>query len=192
MNNLAYAIVPIIYCSFVNYSLFIVHYSFKKYMFYRKIEEQDIPQITELYNWYIANGVESFETEPLTEGQMRRRVEDISARFPYYVAVDEGRVVGYCYAHPWKERAAYSRTFETTIYLRHDIKRQGVGTELMRLLITDCRSLGCKALIACITGENEASIAFHRRLGFEQASLFKSVGYKHGRWLDVVDMELIL
>lgn len=192
MNNLAYAIVPIIHCSFLNYSLFIVHYSFKKYMFYRKIEEQDIPQITELYNWYIVNGVESFETEPLTVEQMRRRVEDISRQFPYYVAVDEGRVVGYCYVHLWKERAAYARTLETTIYLHPDAKRRGTGTELMRLLIADCRRLGFKVLISCITGENRASIDFHRRLGFEQVSLFRAVGYKHGRWLDVVDMELML
>ena len=176
-----------------DYSLFIIHFSFKKYMFYRKIEEQDIPQITELYNWYILNGVESFETEPLTVERMRRRMEDISRRFPYYVAVDEeGRVAGYCYAHLWKERAAYSHTFETTIYLRPEAKRRGAGTALMRLLISDCRRLGCRALIACITGCNEASIAFHRKLGFRQVSRFRSVGYKHGRWLDVVDMELIL
>ena len=61
-------------------------------MFYRKIEEQDIPQITELYNWYILNGVESFETEPLTVEQMRRRVEDISRQFPYYVAVEDNHL----------------------------------------------------------------------------------------------------
>ena len=176
-----------------DYSLFIFNHSFKKYMFYRKIEEHDIPQITELYNWYIVNGVESFETEPLTVDEMRRRVEEISARFPYYVAVDEeGRVEGYCYAHPWKERAAYSNTLETTIYLDPHAKRRGTGTALMNLLVNDCRRLGFKALIACITGCNEASIAFHAKLGFERASLFRSVGYKHGRWLDVVDMELML
>jgi L-amino acid N-acyltransferase YncA len=161
-------------------------------MLYRKVDEQDVPQITELYNWYITNGVESFETEPLPVGEMRRRVMDISSRFPYYVAVEEGRVEGYCYAHQWKERAAYAHTFETTIYLRPSAKRQGIGTALMELLIADCRAMGCRALIACITGENTSSIAFHSRLGFERASLFRSVGYKMGRWLDVVDMELLL
>lgn len=170
-----------------------LHLSFNKDMFYRKVEERDVPQITALYNRYILNGVETFETEPLAEELMRRRVMDISSRFPYYVAVDgEGRVAGFCYAHPWKERAAYARTFETTIYLSPGIKRQGVGTMLMELLIADCRSLGAKALIACITGCNDASLAFHSSLGFSRASLFRSVGYKHGRWLDVVDMELLL
>ena len=162
-------------------------------MFYRKIEEQDIPQITELYNWYIVNGVESFETEPLTVDEMRRRVEEISARFPYYVAVDEeGRVEGYCYAHPWKERAAYSNTLETTIYLDPHAKRRGTGTALMNLLVNDCRRLGFKALIACITHENAGSRRLHQKLGFRQVSLFKEVGWKFGRWLDVSDWELLL
>ena len=159
----------------------------------RRLRGGDIPDVTRIYNHYILNSTASFETEPLTGEQMRRRAEAIAAEYPYYVAEDEeGRVAGYCYAHPWKERAAYSHTLETTIYLDPAFKRSGVGTALMRLLIADCRRLGCKALIACITGDNAASIAFHRKLGFEQASLFRSVGYKHGRWLDVVDMEMIL
>lgn len=157
----------------------------------RPVETKDIPQITEIYNSYILNGVESFETEPLTEEQMGNRIAGIHPRFPYYVAEEEGRVVGFCYAHPWKERAAYCHTLETTIYLRPDVKRHGTGTALMGVLIPECRRRGYKALIACITGENEASIAFHRKLGFEQVSLFRSVGYKMGRWLDVVDMEYI-
>ena len=162
-------------------------------MFYRKIEEQDIPQITELYNWYIVNGVESFETEPLTVDEMRRRVEEISARFPYYVAVDEeGRVEGYCYAHPWKERAAYAATWETTVYADHACVRRGLGTALMRVLIDRCRRQGCRVLIACITGCNAPSIAMHRKLGFFRASHFKGVGMKMGRTLDVVDYELRL
>lgn len=161
-------------------------------MLYRKVEEQDVPQITELYNWYITNGVESFETEAVSADEMRRRVAGISPRWPYYVAEERGRVVGFCYAHPWKERAAYCNTLETTIYLDPSVHRQGVGTTLMRQLIADCRAMGCRALIACITGENTSSIAFHSRLGFERVSLFRSVGYKMGRWLDVVDMELLL
>lgn len=158
----------------------------------RPVETKDIPQITEIYNRYILNGVESFETEALTEERMGGRIAGIYPDFPYYVAEEEGRVVGFCYAHPWKERAAYANTLETTIYLRHGATRQGTGTALMEKLVDECRRRGFKALIACITGENEASIVFHRRLGFEQVSLFRSVGYKHGRWLDVVDMELLL
>lgn len=157
----------------------------------RKVKPSDMAPITALYNGYILNGVESFETEPLTVEQMAGRVGDIAARFPCLVAEEDGRLAGFCYAHPWKERAAYSHTFETTIYLGPAFKRRGLGTALMRRLIAECRAAGCKALIACITGENTASRAFHASLGFTPVSFFKSVGYKHGRWLDVVDMELL-
>lgn len=157
----------------------------------RKVTSSDIPRITALYNSYVVNGVETFETEPLTVEQMRGRVGDVASRYPYLVAEEDGRLAGFCYAHPWKERAAYCHTFETTVYLDPAFKRRGIGTALMRRLIAECRSIDCKALIACITGENMASQAFHASLGFTPVSLFRSVGYKHGRWLDVVDMELL-
>lgn len=90
----------------------------------RKATFEDAPHIAALYNRYVMNGVESFETEPLPVGEMRRRVAGISPRFPYYVAEEWGRVVGFCYAHPWKERAAYCNTLETTIYLDPSVHRQ--------------------------------------------------------------------
>ena len=101
-------------------------------------------------------------------------------------------MVGYAYVHQWKERAAYTKTLETTIYLSSDVKHAGIGSALMQQIIKDCRQLGYKVLIACITGENLESIQFHKKLSFVQASLFHNVGKKFGRWLDVVDMELQL
>ena len=74
----------------------------------RDVEDRDIARITQIYNWYIVNGVETFETEPLTVEQMRSRVRAISATHPYIVAEEDGEVVAYAYAHPWKERAAYA------------------------------------------------------------------------------------
>lgn len=158
----------------------------------RFVEKKDIKEITALYNKYIVEGVETFETETLTEEQMADRVKHIAARCPYLVAEEDGRVAGICYAHPWKERAAYCNTYETTIYLSPDFTHRGLGTSLMRRLIAECRQRGYKVLIACITGCNEASIELHRKLGFSQASHFHDVGYKLGRWLDVVDFELKL
>lgn len=158
----------------------------------RFVEKKDIKEITALYNKYIVEGVETFETETLTEEQMADRVGHISASCPYLVAEEDGRVAGICYAHPWKERAAYCNTYETTIYLSPDFTRRGLGTALMHRLIDECRRRGYKVLIACITGCNEASIELHRKLGFSQASHFHDVGYKLGRWLDVVDFELKL
>ena len=162
----------------------------------RPMAESDIKAIVEIYNYYVSETTVSFETEPLTVAEMRSRIKHISAKHPCLVAVADngaGQVLGYCYAHEWKERHAYCHTLEVTIYLDSEAKGCGVGAALMKRLIDECRQHGgCHALIACITAENAESIAFHSKMGFEAVSHFHQVGCKFGRWLDVVDMELII
>lgn len=158
----------------------------------RPVDPQDAATIAAIYNEYVLHTDISFETEALSADEMRRRILAISAAFPYFVYEEDGKVMGYCYAHPWKERAAYSRTLETTIYLAPDAQGRGIGTALMQRLIDACRRSGFHALVACITGGNEPSIALHRRLGFRQVSCFPQVGRKFGRWLDVVDLQFLL
>ena len=121
----------------------------------RFVEDRDVRRITEIYNRYITEGVETFETEPLTEERMAQRVKDIAATCPYLVYEENGVVEGYCYAHPWKERAAFANTFETTVYVVHGSGGRGIGSSLMRRLIEECRRKGCRVLVACITGCNE-------------------------------------
>ena len=131
---------------------------------------RDAKAIVDIYNEYVVNSVATFETEPL-------RVEEM---------------VGYCYAHTWKEKAAYKYTLETTVYLSPRYKGKGIGRQLMERLIEECRVGGYHALIACITEGNEASYSLHEKLGFRKVSHFEKVGLKFGRWLDVVDYELII
>ena len=123
---------------------------------------------------------------------MLSRIVQISSKYPYFVYETDGIVVGYCYAHAWKERAAYRYTAETTVYLSPAYKGRGIGTLLMQKLIEECRNKNYRALIACITDDNTASKSLHIRLGFKQVSHFKKVGLKFDRWLDVVDYELLL
>lgn len=158
----------------------------------REVRPDDAAQIAEIYNRYILETTISFETQPLSAEDMRIRIEEISSYFPYFVAENNGKLTGYCYAHPWKERAAYCKTLETTIYLASEAKGRGLGTRLMTQLIKECRNRGYHALIACITAENEESCQFHERLGFKKVSHFEQVGQKFGRWLDVADYELML
>lgn len=158
----------------------------------REVRPDDAAQIAGIYNHYILETTISFETQPLSAEDMRIRIEEISSYFPYFVAENNGKLTGYCYAHPWKERAAYCKTLETTIYLASETKGKGLGTRLMTQLIKECRNRGYHALIACITAENEESCQFHERLGFKKVSHFEQVGQKFGRWLDVADYELIL
>ena len=158
----------------------------------RQVLIGDAQDIADIYSYFVLHTTVSFETIAPDAEEMEQRIRTISASCPYFVAEENGQVVGYCYVHPWKERAAYCHTYETTIYLSPDVCHKGIGTQLMNRLIEECRARGFHSLIACITGENRASIRMHEKIGFHQVSDFKEVGRKFGRWLDVVDMELIL
>ena len=158
----------------------------------RYVTQRDVKRITEIYNDYIINTTISFEVKPLTEDEMRNRIESVLAHGPFLVWEEDGEIAGYCYAHPWKERAAYHNTLETTVYLAPQYFRRGIGTQLMHELINQCRVDNIKVLIACITANNEASIKMHEALGFKQVSYFSQVGEKFGQWLDVIDMQLML
>ena len=158
----------------------------------REVNPLDAVAITDIYNEYVLNSTITFETEPISVKEMQSRIHTLSKDFPYFVYEENGLIVGYCYAHHWKERAAYKYTLETTVYLSHQSKGKGIGMVLMTKLIEACREQGYHSLIACITAGNEASNNLHSKLGFKQVSHYKEVGLKFNQWLDVVDYELIL
>ena len=159
----------------------------------REVQASDFEAISEIYNEYILRSTATFEVEPVTALTLKERWIEMPLQCPYLVWTDDdGRVQGYAYAHLWQERAAYARTWETTVYVRRGCAGRGIGSALMRRLIDGCRRAGCHALVACITAENADSRRMHERLGFRQVSLFKEVGWKFDRWLDVTDYELLL
>lgn len=154
--------------------------------------DEVIGEMTEIYNWYVLNSTATFDMEATSKEAMKMRIADFATEYPVFVWLENGRVSGYCYAHPWKTKPAYRQTLETTIYLRPESKNRGIGTALMKSLIAECRQRGFVTLIACITAENQESCRFHERLGFERASYFRNVGSKFGRPLDVTDYQLLL
>lgn len=158
----------------------------------RPVKTEDAESIAAIYNEYILNTDISFETDAVTTEEMRLRIYEISTKFPYFVFEIDGKVVGYCYAHLWKSRAAYKHTLETTVYIAKSYQGQGIGRKLMEKLIESCKQQGYKVLIACITEDNQKSCQMHEKLGFKQVSHFEKVGCKFGRWLGVLDFELIL
>lgn len=158
----------------------------------RKVKPDDAEAIAGIYNKYVLETAVSFEEDALSLDEMLRRIEAISAAHPYFVGEEDGKVVGYCYVHPWKERAAYRHTMEVTIYLADGAMGRGLGTQLMEHLLSACRQEDYHVLVACITADNEASLDFHKRFGFRQASFFPEVGWKLGKWHDVIDLELML
>ena len=123
---------------------------------------------------------------------MEKRIYLLSKDFPYFVYEENNEILGYCYVHHWKEKAAYKYTLETTVYLSPNAKGKGIGTLLMTKLIDICKEQGYHNLIACITSGNEASFKLHTKLGFKKVSHFHEVGLKFNQWLDVIDYELIL
>lgn len=158
----------------------------------REVQGKDAEAINEICNYYIENSTAIFDTEANSLEAMQELIRQVSSSHPFLVFEEEGRVVGFCYAHQWKTKSAYARTLETTIYLAPAHSDKGIGTRLMNALVSECRQQGVHALIACITAENASSIDFHKKLGFTQVSSFKEVGEKFGRMLDVADYELIL
>ncbi len=158
----------------------------------RPFAPTDNSDITDIYNYYIQNSVITFETDPVSQETMLQRIESITADFPCLVYVEDDRIVGYCYVHAWKEKRAYRYTVENTIYVSPRHQGKGIGKELLAALINECQAAGFHSLIACITEGNEASNRLHEKFGFKQVSRFTKVGYKFGRWLDVLDFQLLL
>lgn len=158
----------------------------------REARIEDAQAIVDIYNDYILNTTVTFEIEPLSVSEMERRIEDISASYPYMVYEFDGKVAGYCYAHRWHERAAYDGVVELSVYLARQHVGKGIGTELTRRMIEECRRRNYRVIITCVTGGNDSSIALQEKLGFTKVAHYKNVGLKFNRLIDVIDYELIL
>lgn len=154
----------------------------------------DIKDITAIYAHHVRSGTASFEIDPPEATDMRVRWQDITGKgLPYLVAEDNGIILGYAYAGPYRPRPAYRFTVEDSIYVHPDHARKGIGALLLPALISECEKLGLRQMIAVIGDSgNTASVALHRKFGFEDAGLLKSVGFKFGRWLDVTIMQRTL
>lgn len=154
----------------------------------------DLRAITAIYAEAVANGTASFELAPVDEAEMGRRMEAVLAGgFPYFAAERGGVVVGYAYAGLYRVRPSYRFTSEDSVYVAPAAQGAGVGTALLEALLNAVTALGYRQMVALIGDSgNAGSIALHRRFGFRHVGDVRSVGRKHGRWLDVVLMQLAL
>src|ERR1700722_18752880 len=154
----------------------------------------DLDGVQAIYAPHVRTGFGTFEEVPPEVAEMQQRFAALVAHdFPFLVAVIDGRVAGYAYAGPFRPRAAYRHTCESSVYVAADAQRRGVGRELMLKVIGDCQRLGKQQMLAVIgDSANAASIGLHSALGFEHVGIFKNIGFKFGRWLDVVLMQRAL
>src|SRR6201994_1632840 len=160
----------------------------------RPATEADLPAITRIYEHAVLHGTATFELTPPDLAEMTRRFRSLmDGGFPYLVGVLDGVVGGYAYAGPYRPRPAYRFTVENSIYLDPPIHRRGVGLLLMRRLIGECEARGYRQMIAVIGGSaNAGSIGVHRTCRFDMIGTHPNVGFKFGRWLDIVMMQLAL
>lgn len=160
----------------------------------RDSREDDMPAIAAIYADAVENGTASFElTAPDVAEMTARRAALLKGGYPYIVAEREGIVLGYAYAGAYRPRPAYGATVENSIYISPATRGQGVGKALLSRLIAEAEMRGFRQMIAVIgDSENHASRALHAGLGFELVGILRSVGWKHGRWLDSVLMQRAL
>ena len=154
-------------------------------MKYRLADRADLPAMLEIYRPYVEEETVSFEYETPSLEAFSARFERITADFPWYVAEEDGAVIGYAYASRAFERAAYQWDADMSVYIAKDFHGRGVGRALYEILERDLIAMGYVNAYALITQENAASIAFHEKMGYRFMAEMPAAGYKFGRWLSV-------
>jgi L-amino acid N-acyltransferase YncA len=160
----------------------------------RPADITDLPAVTDIYAHAVRHGTATFELIPPDLTEMTRRFRALmDGGFPYFVAVLDGRVVGYAYATAYRPRPAYRFTVENSVYLQPAIHRRGIGRQLLQRLIAECVARGFRQMVAVIgDSANAGSIGVHTKCGFQMIGIHPNVGLKFGRWLDTVMMQLAL
>ena len=154
----------------------------------------DIADIQAIYAYHVVNGTGTFEEVPPSFEEMVRRFDDGLRRgWGWLVATDTTGVLGYAYYAQIRDRTAYRFTAEDSIYVREDVRGQGVGKALVLRLLEDAERAGFRQMVAVIgDSENVGSVGMHASLGFHHVGTLRAVGLKFGRWLDTVYMQRAL
>jgi phosphinothricin acetyltransferase len=138
-----------------------------------------------IYAPYVRDTAITFELEPPTPDEMADRIARATADYAWLVLEDEGRVVGYAYGGPYKERAAYRWACEVSVYLEPGLRRRGAGRALYEALLPRLAARGFRTAVAGMTLPNDASVGLHRAMGFEPVGVWRRIGWKLGAWHDV-------
>jgi L-amino acid N-acyltransferase YncA len=153
--------------------------------------DEDVAAITAIYGHHVLHGIASFEeVAPSPEEMARRRAELVTRGCPYVVAERDGKIVGYCYAGPYRARVGYRFSLEDSIYIDPAEVGRGIGRALLAEVIERSTELGYRQMVAVIGGsETLPSIRLHAALGFAHVGVLTAIGFKLGRWVDSVLMQ---
>lgn len=159
----------------------------------RTATADDADGIAAIYRPIVEETAISFELQPPSGPDFRRRIAATSDRGDPWLVLDiDGTIGGYAYGSIFRSRPAYGATRETTVYVATDHHGNGIGTALLTALLDELRTMEVHVAVAGITLPNEASVTLHERLGFVPAGVFHEVGFKLGRWHDLGFWELVL
>lgn len=160
-------------------------------MLIRDAVPADLPAITAIYAHHVLHGAGTFEEVPPIEAEMATRIAEVQDQgWAWLVAEEAGETLGFAYFSQFRPRSAYRFAAENSVYVRNDIRGQGVGKALVARLLEGADAAGFRQMFAVIgDSENVGSIGLHVSLGFRQAGVLRAAGVKFGRWLDVVFMQ---
>lgn len=159
----------------------------------RKATVDDAQAIAAIYAHHVLHGTATYEVVPPTVDETVEKILTVTCRsWPFLVACDGDQVVGYAYATQFRDRPAYAYACENSIYVAHDRRSGGIGKLLLNALLEAAEAYGFRRMVAVIGGAEPASIALHGSCGFEHAGRLTGMGWKAGRWLDTVYMQIAL
>ena len=155
----------------------------------RQATKNDGEALAAIYKHYVENTAITFEYVAPTSEEFAQRIAHKSEKYPFIIAEEDGRPVGYAYASEYRERAAYSWDVETSVYLDLEHQGRGIGKRLYSALEEILKLQNVVNLYACITYPNEQSIAMHESMGYKFIGRFHAAGFKMGEWHDVIWLE---
>ena len=163
-------------------------------MLIRVATAHDAPALAAIYGHHCCHGLGTFEEAAPSPDEMAARLKAVQDRgLPYLVAEAEGQVAALAYAAPFRLRAAYRYTVEDSVYVAPGMTGRGLGKAALAAVIAACEALGLRQIMAVIgDSENAGSIRLHRSLGYDLKGIMPAVGFKHGRWVDIVFMQRAL
>lgn len=158
----------------------------------RPATRDDLLAINEIYNHYVLHSTCTYQTVPSTAEERQTWFDSHGAKHPVIVADEQGTIVGWGSLSAFHPRQAYEHSVENSVYLRHEWRGNGVGSLLLNELLVQAKALGHHTVIGLIDASQEASLALHAKFGFKESARLKEVGYKFGRWLDVIYVQKML
>ncbi|QIR35980.1 N-acetyltransferase [Tolypothrix sp. PCC 7910] len=158
----------------------------------RLANENDASQMLVIYAPIVRETAISFELEPPSETEFQQRIKNYQQQMPWLVCEINGEVVGYAYASPYRPRAAYQWSVESSVYVGEKYRRQGIAKALYTTLLKLLQLQGFYNVVAAIALPNQPSVALHEAFGFVPVGVFPRVGYKFGKWLDIGYWQLSL